>query len=175
MRKKILAINWSTRINSSNFKIIKKIEELTYKNYEIIFYEDIEKIPHFNPDLDNKNPPELILKLRKQILNSDGIIICTPEYVYSIPSSLKNVIEWCVSTTLFSKKPVWLITASSSWDKAHEQLKLIMKTVEAKFNEDTTLLIKWVKAKFDSEWNLKDKETISKISNFINAFDEELN
>nr|WP_298555227.1 NAD(P)H-dependent oxidoreductase [uncultured Algibacter sp.] len=31
--------------------------------------------------------------------------MCTPEYVFSIPSGLKNTIEWCVSTNAFSNKP----------------------------------------------------------------------
>ncbi|WP_262886208.1 NADPH-dependent FMN reductase [Sphingobacterium sp. 18053] len=36
--------------------------------------------------------------------------MCLPEYIFSIPSGLKNSIEWCISTTVFSDKPVGIIT-----------------------------------------------------------------
>ncbi|WP_363317949.1 NAD(P)H-dependent oxidoreductase [uncultured Algibacter sp.] len=45
------------------------------------------------------------MDFRNKIENADGIVICTPEYVFSIPSGLKNTIEWCVSTNAFSNKP----------------------------------------------------------------------
>jgi NAD(P)H-dependent FMN reductase len=39
-----------------------------------------------------------------------------------LTSGLKNAIEWCVSTTVFSDKPIGLITASASGQKGHEDL-----------------------------------------------------
>jgi len=63
------------------------------------------------------------------------------EYVFSIPNGLKNVIEWCVATTVFADKPSGLITASANGQKGHEELLLIMKTAMAKFTSETTLLI----------------------------------
>ncbi len=64
-------------------------------------------------DLDGENPPEAVLAFRKQIAAADGVLICTPEYVFTLPGSLKNALEWCVSTTIFSQKPTGLITASA--------------------------------------------------------------
>jgi NAD(P)H-dependent FMN reductase len=55
-----------------------------------------------------------LLAFRKKIEDADGVLICTPEYVYSLPGSLKNAVEWMVSTTLFTDKPAALITAASS-------------------------------------------------------------
>ena len=68
------------------------------------------------------------VELRKDIERADGVIICTPEYIFSIPSGLKNVIEWCVATTIFTDKPTGLITASANGLQGHEELKLIMRT-----------------------------------------------
>jgi NAD(P)H-dependent FMN reductase len=69
-------------------------------------------MPHFDPELSTDNPPKIIVEFRTAIEKADGILICTPEYVFIIPSGL-NAIEWCVSTTVFSDKPVGLITASA--------------------------------------------------------------
>ena len=72
---------------------------------------------------------------------------------------LKNAIEWCVSTTVFSDKPVGIITASASGEKAHEELKLIMQTVQAIVHEETCLLIKGVKGKVGEEGEMIDAKT----------------
>ncbi|WP_229335379.1 hypothetical protein [Flavobacterium sp. ALJ2] len=92
--------------------------------------------------------------------------------------SLKNVLEWCVSTTVFSNKKVGLITASASGEMGQEQLSLIMKTVEAKFDNDTQLLIQGIRGKIDSDGNIIDENTLMNILAFIKSFEkqvEELN
>jgi chromate reductase, NAD(P)H dehydrogenase (quinone) len=108
--------------------------------------------------------------LRNPIQNADGVIICTPEYVFSIPSGLKNAIEWCIATTIFTDKPCGLITASASGEKGHEELQLIMKTVMVKFTDETTLLIQGVKGKFDEQGNLIDNKIYKQLGNFIDAY-----
>jgi chromate reductase, NAD(P)H dehydrogenase (quinone) len=174
-KNKILAIIGSTRADSSNLRLVKKLEELTAEIFEFTIFEKLSELPHFNPDLDNENPPGRVVEFRQQIIDTDAVIICTPEYVFSLPGSLKNAIEWCVSTTIFSQKPVGLITASASGDKGHEELQLVMRTIETRFSADTTLLIKGIKGKFDQQGNLTDKETIDRLNIFIGAFERQIN
>jgi len=169
-RKTILAISGSLSAGSANLKLINYLKELMKDRFDLNLFEGVSELPHFNPDLDTDSPPGVIVSFRKQLEEADGLLICTPEYVFSLPGSLKNAIEWCVSTTILSGKSSWLITASASGEKAHEELKLIMKTVEAKFTEETTLLIKGIKGKFDKQGNLTDTETIDKLNRFITAF-----
>jgi len=173
--KKILAVIGSTRANSSNLKLVQHFASLTKDVYETVIFEGISGLPHFNPDLDNENPPTAVVEFRQLIADADGLLICTPEYVFSLPGSLKNAIEWCVSTTVFSQKPIGLITASASGEKGHEELQLIMKTVEAKFTEDTTLLISGIKGKFNQEGTLSDNITIQQLNSFILAFKKLVN
>lgn len=170
--KNILAIVGSTRASSSNLNLVKAFADITKDKYNLIIFEGISHLPHFNPDLDTLAPPQEVIDLRKQIEAADALIICTPEYVFSLPGALKNLIEWCVSTTLLRQKPVGLITASASGLKAHEELQLIMKTVEAKFDESTTLLIQGIKGKFNADGTLIDLQTIEKLKVFELAFDK---
>ncbi|MNL42799.1 NADPH azoreductase [compost metagenome] len=130
-------------------------------------------MPHFNPDLDTENPSEKILSFRNKIAQTDGIIICTPEYVFSLPGSLKNALEWCVSTTIFSKKKVGLITASASGEMAHEQLVLIMKTLEAQFKDENQLLIQGVRGKINDEGKITNEETLNSLQKFIHDFENQ--
>lgn len=97
-------------------------------------------------------------------------MICTPEYVFSIPSGLKNAIEWCVSTTVFSDKPIGLITAAASGQKGHEELQLIIKTVMTKFTPETTLLIPGIKGKIDDKGEITDSKTKEVLTRFISAY-----
>ena len=170
---KIVAITGSTRKNSSNFKILKHISEHIKPDFEVEIFEDLDRIPHFNPDLDTENPPEEIRLFRNKIIEADGIIICTPEYVFSLPGSLKNALEWCVSTTIFSNKKAGLITASASGEMGHEQLLLIMKTLEAKFDDKTQLLIQGIRGKIDAEGKIINQETEIALQNFINNFENQ--
>jgi len=118
-RLNILGINGSASKNSSNLTILNKISEIGKLDFDLNIIDDLTILPHFKTELTDNNVPEEIVKFRNQIENADGVIICTPEYVFSIPSGLKNALEWCVSTNVFSNKPMGIITASSSSDKAH--------------------------------------------------------
>ncbi|MFD2938666.1 NADPH-dependent FMN reductase [Flavobacterium notoginsengisoli] len=168
---KILAITGSTRKNSSNFKILKYISNHLNAAFEVEIFDDLATLPHFNPDLDTETPPEEIISFRNKILNANGILICTPEYVFSLPGSLKNALEWCVSTIVFSNKRTGLITASASGEMGHEQLLLVMKTLEAKFDETTQLLIQGVRGKVNAEGEIIGEETKEALQNFIKNFE----
>lgn len=167
---KIFAIAGSTRKNSSNFKILKYISEKINPQFEIEIFEEIDQLPHFNPDLDQEIPPQKVTEFRNKIIQADGILICTPEYVFSLPGTLKNAFEWCVSSTVFSGKNTGLITASASGEMGHEQLLLIMKTVEAKLNNDAQLLIQGIRGKIDDEGKITNPDTEKALESFITNF-----
>lgn len=168
---KILAITGSTRNNSSNFKILQYISNHLKVKFEVEMFENIASLPHFNPDSDTENPPQEIILFRSKIEQSDGVLICTPEYVFSLPGSLKNALEWCVSTTIFSDKKTGLITASASGEMGHEQLLLIMKTLGAKFDNKTQLLIQGVRGKVGVEGEIIDEKTKEALQNFTKNFE----
>ena len=169
-KKDIFVIVGSASKNSANLKIIDYLGRLTNTRFHLSVFEDLKTLPPFDPELSISDPPAHILFFRNSIAKADGIIICTPEYIFSIPSGLKNAIEWCVSTTVFSGKPVGLITASASGEKAHEALQLIMKTVMAKFTEETTLLIPGIKGKINERGEIRDEQTKQALERFFGAF-----
>lgn len=169
-KKNIIGICGSASQNSANLTILKIIAGWGKPDFNFEILDDLTELPHFKTELTDKNVPEKVVELRNKIAKSDGVIICTPEYVFSIPSGLKNMIEWCVSSTVFSDKQVGLITASASGIKGHEELKLIMKTVQANFMEETTLLIQGVKGKIDKEGKILDGKTESELKEFIQSF-----
>jgi len=174
-RKKVLAISGSTRKESSNLQIIKAIARLSAGSLDMEIFSELDSLPHFNPDLEQDQVPPAITAFRNRISEADGVLICTPEYVFSLPGSLKNAIEWMVSTTIFSGKPVALITAAAQGEKAHEALLLIMRTIEARFTPETQLLIQGPRAKVNSQGDITDPPTLHKIETLITTFTHELN
>ena len=174
MKKKIFVINGSASNNSSNQKLINNFADLTKDFFSLAVFNNLKTLPHFDPELSANQTPKAILDFRHSIEISEGVLICTPEYVFSIPSGLKNAIEWCVSTTIFSEKPTGIITASANGEKGHEELQLIMKTVGAKFTADTTLLIQGVKGKINELGQITDNQTKDDLTKFINAYKEKI-
>ena len=167
--KKILAICGSTRENSTNLKFINAIIHLTEGRWQVTVYKELAALPHFNPDLDSipENTSTTVLNFRKRIRESDGILICTPEYAMGVPGTLKNAIDWTVSSGDFSHKPVALITASSSGKKAHQSLLETLKVIEAEIDTDTETVISFAQTKINDQCIITDTETKLIIENLI--------
>jgi NAD(P)H-dependent FMN reductase len=168
-KKKILAIPGSTKANSTNELMLRAIAKHYGESLNFEIYTEIAELPHFNSDLDNENPPATVKKFRELIEKADGVIISTPEYVFSLPGAMKNALEWTVSTTIFSDKPTAFIIAAASGEKAFESLDLILKTIGAKVGEHSKLIIKAAKGKFNPDGELIDKSTLRDIEVVIRS------
>jgi NAD(P)H-dependent FMN reductase len=168
--KKIFIINGSASSGSSNQRLIDRISEQLGNDFDITVFNELKTLPHFDPRLSESDPPAPIKQLRKQIHEADGIIICTPEHVFIIPSGLKNAIEWCVATVVLSDKPTGIVTASAHGQKGHEELQLIMRTVMAKFDDDTTWLIQGIKGKINEQGEITNDTTKQELKKFVDGF-----
>ncbi|HEY2580504.1 MAG TPA: NADPH-dependent FMN reductase [Mucilaginibacter sp.] len=81
---------------------------------EYSIYDGLAQIPHFDPGLDNDNPPATVAEFRKLLADAHAVIICTPEYAYGVPGTLKNALDWTVSSGSLDGKTMALITASTA-------------------------------------------------------------
>lgn len=168
-RKKLLAISGSTRKASTNESILKAIADWYATEFEVHVYKGLADLPHFNPDITDEELSTSVKEFRTLIDEADGVLFCTPEYVFSLPGSLKNAIEWTVSTTVFSHKPVGFVVASASGEKAFEALELIMSTIEAKIKEQSTLLIRGAKGKFNKQGELLDEQVKEDLKRVVDS------
>lgn len=167
--KKILAICGSTRKTSSNLHLIKAIEKLYSHQLTFTLYEGLLQLPQFNPDDDTETPPLPVVALRKQVSDADGILICTPEYAMGVPGSLKNLLDWTVSSSDFSNKSVAAITASLSGQKAHLSLLSTLHVIEARVEDDMQLLIPFIKSKVNDQQEITDEATLKEVRRTMNA------
>ncbi len=169
---KILAISGSLRASSSNTAILQAAIKLAPDNVEIKLYESMGELPHFNSDLDNDDPPEIIQGLRKELNDADGVMICTPEYAHNMPGSLKNLLDWNVSSSVLYHKPVAMIATG---EYALSTLKEVLHMVDTHLSDKTALLIPYSQSRIDDEGNIKDVETLQVLKSLLDAFIQVIN
>ncbi len=51
-------------------------------------------VPFFNQDEEFPNLPAAVAAARKAVVEADGVWIFSPEYNYSYPGVLKNLLDW---------------------------------------------------------------------------------
>lgn len=174
MKAKILVIIGSASIASSNTKLMDVFAELNADDFQLTVFEGLGLLPHFDPSL-TEALPITVANLIAGIEAAEGVVICSPEYIFSIPARLKNLLEWCVATTVFLDKPVGLVTASADGQQGHAQLKLIMKTLGARLTEEAELVINGIKGKFDEHNRLLDPQLLVRLSDFSTGFKRMIN
>lgn len=118
---------------------------------------------------DNERVPSEVKHFPQSIEKADAVIICTPEYVFSLPGTLKNAIDWTVSTTIFNNKPVAMIIASTGGEKTFESLQLILKTIGAIVPEGSRPSIRGARSKVGDKGDLVDESTVNKIRIVIDS------
>lgn len=90
--KKILFIIGSLRSGSFNRQLAQKAEE-AIGNRAIVEYLDYSHLPMMNQDAEFP-APDAVASIRNSVAEADGLWIFTPEYNYSYPGHVKNLIDW---------------------------------------------------------------------------------
>lgn len=170
-KKIILAISGSTREFSTNLNFINAAADLASDRFNVTIYRGLLGLPQFNPDNDNENAGAAVADLRRQLREADGVLICTPEYAMGVPGTLKNAIDWTVSSADFYHKPTALITASSSGEKGHASLLETLKVIDANITDETQLLISHARLKVSNDCKITDDKTLLDVETLLMAFD----
>jgi len=160
----IVGLSGSLRKGSYNTMLLNSALQLlpTDVSMEIISIEDI---PLYNGDLDLpsvKHRPQPVEHFRKMLADSDGILISSPEYNYSIPGGLKNAIDWASrgEDSPLLRKPVAVIGATTGlWGTTRMQLAFhnVFLFLDMKPVYKPEVLVAQAEKKFDKTGNLIDE------------------
>lgn len=170
--KTIFAIVGSASTQSSNHQIVYHLQQRMGPDVHLVVFDRLKELPHFDPEESQLRPPIEIIALRQVIQDADFVLISSPEYIFSLPSGLKNLLEWCVATTIFSDKPVSIITASAQGDVAHRELQRVMEALGANLHDERNLLIPGVKGKIDVTGNIWDQELNKQLDQLAHKLQE---
>lgn len=169
MSFRILAVNGSTRARSTNGLFIQAITHLVGDRAQVVLYPSVADLPHFDPDLDVDPAPPAVAEFRQQLKEADAVLICTPEYAMGAPGSLKNALDWTVTSADLRQKPVMLVTASLSGEKAHASLQGTLLVLEAVLRPGTTVLIPFARTKVSAEGTITDAGVQRELSAAVEA------
>lgn len=90
--KKILFIIGSLRKQSFNRELSEMVRDMLKGRAEVTEL-DYSQVPFINQD-DEYPAPQAVAEARKAVAEADGVWIFTPEYNYSYPGRVKNLIDW---------------------------------------------------------------------------------
>jgi chromate reductase, NAD(P)H dehydrogenase (quinone) len=91
---RILTISGSLRAASHNTALLRAAAELAPEGVEVVQYDGLDRLPHYNEDHDTDDPHGEVRRLREAIAAADLVLISTPEYNGSVPGHLKTAVDW---------------------------------------------------------------------------------
>ena len=160
---RILGIAGSVRQHSYNRGVLQAAAELAPEGATLEIF-DIADLPDFNQDKE-QNPPAKIVELKKRIREADAILFATPEYNYSVPGVLKNVIDWVsrpYGDNAWEGKPAAIMGASIgsiATARAQYHLRQMMVFLNMFPINQPEVMIGNATQKFDKDGNLIDEKT----------------
>jgi len=169
----ILGFAGSLRRGSYNKAILRAAMELVPKGAKLEIF-DLEGIPPFNQDLENRMPQK-VKEFKAKIRAADAILIATPEYSYSMPGVLKNAMDWASrppGDDSFEDKPVAIMGASPGrigTARAQYHLRQVCVSLNMHPINWPEVFVAFAHEKIDENGRLKDEETREVIRELLKA------
>jgi chromate reductase len=167
---RLLAVCGSLRAASTNKALLEAAARLAPAGMIIDPFDGLAELPPFNPDLDGEPPPSAVSLWRGEIDISEGLLISSPEYARGVPGSLKNALDWLVSSAVFPGKPVALFNASERGVAMQASLRLILATMSAQLVESAMLTVPLLGTQTDAAAICADVVHSAKIRDALGAY-----
>ena len=126
---RLLLVSGSTRNGSTNTAALKTLRALAAaRDVEATLFEEMTRVPHFNPDDDGDCLATAVEELGWAIGDAHAVVFCTPEYAGALPGSFKNLLDWTVGGAEMYRKPVaWInVAPEGRGDAAQASLSTVL-------------------------------------------------
>jgi chromate reductase, NAD(P)H dehydrogenase (quinone) len=90
----ILGISGSLRQGSYNTQLLMEAAKELPDGVELCLHDGLREVPPYDEDDDRERAHPAVDRLRREFASADAILFATPEYNFSVPGWLKNVIDW---------------------------------------------------------------------------------
>ena len=128
---KILAICGSLQAKSGNLALLKTAAALVPPGVDLVLFDGLRELPHFNPDVEASGVPESVRRWRQALAASDAVLIASPEYGFSLPGVLKNGIDWVIGSGELEQKVVAITAAVAGPQRGRRGLEALRDTLSA--------------------------------------------
>ena len=169
---KILAIPGSLRRRSYSRALLRAAGELAPDGVEIEVF-DLERIPLYNGDVEERGNPEAVVELKRRIQAADAVLIATPQYNGSIPGVLKNALDWAsrpARRSALRGKPAAVISSSPGAHgatRAQAATRQVLEHIGAHVLPGDHLAVDRVDTRFDGDGVLRDEPTRRQLRELI--------
>jgi len=172
--RKIVGLAGSLRRTSFHRGLIRAARELAPEGVTVVPYGELDVIPFFNQDIEDRGDPVPVREFKEKIRQADAVLIATPEYDYAIPGVLTNALDWALRTpSPFRHKPVGIVgTSPGSVGTARGQMVLrqILLHPPAYVMPEPQMLIPFALQRFDQQTgDLVDERTRENMRRFLVA------
>jgi chromate reductase, NAD(P)H dehydrogenase (quinone) len=175
-KMQIATICGSIREKAFNRFLLRSLPALSPGEFVLTECPLIVNIPHYDGDLQmTSGIPSAVAQMTKQIRESDGLIIVSPEYNYSVPGPLKNAIDWMsrVAPQPLARKPVLIQSASTGiigGGRMQYHLRQILVSLDAHVMTRPEIMIGQAATKFNETGFLADVPTREAVQKQLLAF-----
>jgi chromate reductase, NAD(P)H dehydrogenase (quinone) len=111
---RLIGMSGSLRSGSYSNAVLDTLSEKFTGRVDLEVY-DLRPIPLYDQDFEGDRRPEPVKRLLAAIAESDGLVLCAPEFNHSIPGVLKNALDWAsrpAFTSVMAYKPVAIMATS---------------------------------------------------------------
>jgi chromate reductase len=175
----VIVICGSLRKGSYNAALARTAPKLAPPGMAIAPAPPIGDFPLYNHDVQSGTGfPAPVVALADAMRTADGVLICTPEYNWSIPAPLKNAVDWVsrMKDQPFANKPVALQSAATGLlggSRAQYHLRQSLTSIDALLFGRPEVIVTFAAQKFDDKTlELKDQPTIDTIRQQLAGFEK---
>ena len=128
---RVLAICGSLQAKSGNLALLKTAAASMPPGVDLVLFDGLRDLPHFNPDIEASGVPESVTQWRLALTASDAVLIACPEYGFSLPGVLKNSIEWVIGSGELEQKVVAITAAVAGPERGRRGLQALRDSLSA--------------------------------------------
>jgi len=164
----------SLRQDSINRKLAFALQKLAIGQFDFRFV-DMD-LPLYNDDLWGA-VPDKVKALKSSIVETDGVLIVTPEYNRSIPAVTKNAVDWAsrpFGQNVWKGKPVALIGASPGSQGtavSQSQLRSTLSILGTRLMGDPEVYITFKADFLLPDGTIANEGTAKFLKSFLDQFD----
>ncbi|RYY79075.1 MAG: NAD(P)H-dependent oxidoreductase [Moraxellaceae bacterium] len=172
----------SLRRDSINLKVARALIKLAAQEKlpHHLNLVDIGGLPLYNEDLWD-GIPSTVTDFKNSIKTSDAVLFVTPEYNRSVPSPLKNALDWGSrpnKDNSWGTKPVAMLGASPGQlgtAVAQSHLRVILMTLNTRLMAQPEIYLKFEDGMIDNNNEIASERTRQYLLKFLNTFNEWIN
>ncbi len=129
---RILGVSGSLQRKSNNSVLLELAKSQAPAGVEVALFDGIRDLPHFDPDIEaNGAPPAAVVAWRTALVDSDALLVASPEYGHSLPGVLKNAVDWVIGSGELEGKLVAITAAVPAVERGRLGLKALADTLGA--------------------------------------------